>query len=188
MTPAYIKPTQQGLIEHYRYIAKETPIPIILYNVPSRTACDMQPETVKTLSQLSNIIAIKEATGQLDRLKKLISLECECDIFSGDDETAYEWMLNGAKGVISVTANVAPRLMSKLCEAALFDNQEIASAIQTQLLPLHQYLFKETNPIPVKWALSKLGKIHDELRLPLTSFSNAYHEQMMIILKQLAMV
>ncbi|KTD12204.1 4-hydroxy-tetrahydrodipicolinate synthase [Legionella jamestowniensis] len=188
MTPAYIKPTQEGLYQHYSAIAKAVAIPIILYNVPGRTACDLLPETVARLGKISNIIGIKEATGQMTRLQQILRL-CEgIDVYSGDDPTAAQWILAGAKGVISVTANVAARQMAKLADAA-FDNDPAGCLkINEQLMPLHQLLFVEANPIPVKWALSKMGLMNDELRLPLTSLSEEHYQALEQVLKNLQLI
>ncbi|KTC81643.1 4-hydroxy-tetrahydrodipicolinate synthase [Legionella brunensis] len=188
MTPAYIKPTQEGLYQHYSHIAHAVAIPIILYNVPSRTACDLMPETVARLAKISNIIGIKEATGQMTRLQQILRL-CEgLDVYSGDDVTAAQWVLAGAKGVISVTANVAARQMAKLADAA-FDNDHAGCLrINEQLMPLHQLLFVESNPIPVKWALSKMGLVQDELRLPLTSLSQEHHQALEQVLRNLQLI
>lgn len=177
MTPAYIKPTQEGLYRHYSQIAEAVPIPIILYNVPSRTACDLLPETVARLSHVSNIIGIKEATGQMTRLQHVLR-ECEgrIDVYSGDDLTAASWMLAGAKGVISVTANVAPMLMAKMCDAAIDDDQAACLRLQEQLMPLHQFLFVESNPIPTKWALYRMGLMSNEIRMPLTLLSKEHQQ------------
>lgn len=189
MTPAYIKPTQEGLYQHYHHIAEEAAVPIILYNVPGRTACDMLPETVARLSHISNIIGIKEATGSQDRLKHLLELcETRLDVYSGDDLTAAAWMLAGAKGVISVTANVAPKSMARLCDAAIDGIQADTVRIQEQLLPLHELLFIESNPIPVKWALQRMGLIEGELRLPLTSLSQAHHSELARVLQSLSLI
>ncbi|ARG98041.1 4-hydroxy-tetrahydrodipicolinate synthase [Legionella micdadei] len=186
MTPAYIKPTQEGLYQHYSAIANSVAIPIILYNVPSRTACDMLPETVARLAKISNIVGIKEATGQMARLQQILRTSQGCiDVYSGDDLTAAQWMLAGAKGVISVTANVAPRQMAKLCDAALDDDHAGCVRINEQLTKLHELLFVESNPIPVKWALSKMGLINDELRLPLTSLSIEHHQALEQVLRTL---
>ena len=189
MTPAYIKPTQEGLYRHYSLIAQAAAIPIILYNVPGRTACDMLPETVARLAKISNIIGIKEATGQMPRLQQILR-DCEgsLDVYSGDDETSASWMMAGAKGVISVTANVAPRLMAKMCQFALDNEPAECLRIHEKLLPLHQSLFVEANPIPTKWALSQMGKINNELRLPLTSLSEQYHGQLKDVLHKLELV
>jgi 4-hydroxy-tetrahydrodipicolinate synthase len=186
MTPAYIKPTQEGLYQHYKAIAEAVHLPIILYNVPSRTACDLLPETVVRLSVISNIVGIKEATGQLKRLKVLLKgLDGRLDVYSGDDPTAAEWILHGAKGVISVTANVAPKLMAKLADAALDKNKKLTKKLQAALLPLHRALFLESNPIPTKWALEQMDLIVNELRLPLTKLSAKYHESLLGTLRAL---
>lgn len=186
MTPAYIKPTQEGLYRHYSLIAQAVALPIILYNVPGRTACDLLPETVARLAKISNIVGIKEAIGQMPRLQHLCrETNHHLDILSGDDETAASWMLAGAKGVISVTANVAPRLMAKMAQYALDNQPADCLRIHEELLPLHKQLFMEANPIPVKWALSKMGKIKNELRLPLTPLSEQYHGAMNDILDKL---
>jgi 4-hydroxy-tetrahydrodipicolinate synthase len=186
MTPAYIKPTQEGLYEHYTHIASAVPIPIILYNVPTRTACDLLPETVGRLAHCSNIIGIKEATGTVERLTLLQKMtEGRIDIFSGDDPTAAEWMLAGAKGVISVTANVAPRLMAKLADCAIDANKTNCMDLHEQLLPLHRLMFVESNPIPVKWALYYLGLIENDIRLPLTPLTVANQNALREVLQAL---
>ncbi|WP_019218155.1 4-hydroxy-tetrahydrodipicolinate synthase [Legionella tunisiensis] len=189
MTPAYIKPTQEGLYQHYSHIANSVAMPIILYNVPSRTACDLLPETVARLAKISNIIGIKEATGQMTRLQQILrSCEASIDVYSGDDLTAAQWLLAGAKGVISVTANVAARHMAKLCDAGLDDEHADCLRLNEQLMPLHQLLFVESNPIPVKWALSRMGLLNDELRLPLTSLSEEHHQALEQVLRTLQLV
>ena len=189
MTPAYIRPTQEGLYQHYSKIAKAVPIPIILYNVPSRTACDLLPETVGRLIECSNIIGIKEATGNKERLLQLQKISSNrIDLYSGDDPSAAEWMLAGAKGVISVTANVAPKLMAKLADAALDGDKETCLHLHEQLKPLHELMFVETNPIPAKWALFRMGLIEDELRLPLTSLSASHHASLEEVLRRLNLV
>jgi len=176
MTPAYIKPTQEGLYLHYAHIAQAVPMPQILYNVPSRTACDMLPETVGRLAGFSNIVGIKEATGKLERINEIKQYtDGKLDLFSGDDPTAKDFMLKGGKGVISVTANVAPQLMVSLCSAALHQKVEEAEAIDSQLAELHKALFLESNPIPVKWALNKMGLIGEDIRLPLTFLSEKHY-------------
>jgi 4-hydroxy-tetrahydrodipicolinate synthase len=186
MTPAYIKPTQEGLYQHYMQIASAVPIPIILYNVPSRTACDLLPETVGRLAHCSNIIGIKEATGTMERLQLLQKMtEGRIDIFSGDDLTAAEWMLAGVKGVISVTANVAPRCMAKLADCAIDTDKTRCVAIHEQLLPLHRLMFVESNPIPVKWALHCLGLIENEIRSPLTPLTVANQNLLREVLQDL---
>jgi 4-hydroxy-tetrahydrodipicolinate synthase len=189
MTPAYIKPTQEGLYQHYLAVAKAAAIPIILYNVPSRTACDLLPETVYRLSSISNIIGIKEATGQLSRLQTILH-DCEghIDVYSGDDISAAEWMISGAKGVISVTANVAPALMAKMSHAALSGDHALSLQYHEQLAPLHEVLFVEANPIPVKWALTKMGLMSGEVRMPLTRLSDAHHPAVEQVLTALRLI
>ena len=173
VTPYYNKPTQEGLYQHFRFIAEAVDIPQILYNVPGRTACDMLPDTVVRLAEIDNIIGIKEATGDLQRARELIDrVGDRMAIYSGDDPTAVELILMGGKGNISVTANVAPRLMHELCEAALNGDAETARRLNEQLMPLHRKLFIESNPIPVKWALHEMGLIGDGLRLPMTRLSD----------------
>lgn len=176
VTPYYNKPTQEGLYRHYCTVADAVPIAQILYNVPGRTACDLKPETVRRLSEISNIVGIKEATGDLDRARAI--LECcgeSIDLYSGDDATAMGLMLLGGKGVISVTANVAPAAMRKMCEAALKGDAEAARAANAPLEKLHKALFLEANPIPVKWAVKELGLIEGGIRLPLTALSPQCH-------------
>ena len=186
MTPYYIKPTQEGLYRHYSQIAHAIPLPIILYNVPSRTALDLLPETVARLAAISNIVAIKEARGDMRRLQQLQRL-CgqRIDILSGDDITAASWLLAGAKGVISVTANLVPAEMASLCEAAHDGDHAGCLQIQKRLQDLHHILFIETNPIPVKWALHRLGWMSDEVRMPLTILSSAHHDPIEAVLKKL---
>lgn len=183
MTPAYIKPTQEGLYQHYATLASQVPLPIILYNVPSRTACDLLPETVARLANFSNIIGIKDATGKISRLQALLQT-CgdRIDVYSGDDLTAAEWLLAGAAGVISVTANVVPHAIVELYKLAQQHDIEQTLQKQAHLMPLHQALFLESNPIPVKWALQHLGLIHNELRLPLTPLSAQHHAPLQSLL------
>lgn len=179
VTPYYNKPSQQGLYEHYKLIAETVSIPIILYNVPGRTACDMLPETVARLAKIKNIIGIKEATGKLERATDIIKLcGSEFEIYSGDDATALDLMFLGAKGVISVTSNIAPKEMHEMCAAALSGDKATATRINTQLMPLHIKLFLEANPIPVKWALHQLGKIGLGIRLPLTVLDEKFHNEL----------
>lgn len=169
VTPYYNKPTQNGLYLHYKAVAEAVDIPQILYNVPSRTACDMLPETVARLSVIPNIVGVKEATGDLGRLARLQS-QCrdDFDLYSGDDATACEFMLRGGHGDISVTANVAPRLMQQMCAAALSGQRDEALAINARLDALHRDLFVQSNPIPVKWAVAEMGLSPRGIRLPLT--------------------
>ncbi len=172
VTPYYNKPTQEGLYQHYKTIAEAVAIPQILYNVPGRTACDMLPETTLRLAQIDNIVGIKEATGDLARAKLLIDSAPEgFAVYSGDDATATELMLLGGHGNISVTANVAPAAMARLCKLAMAGEVEQARDLNRQLDPLHQNLFLESNPIPVKWALHQMGMIGTGIRLPLTALA-----------------
>lgn len=177
VTPYYNKPTQEGLYRHHRAIAEAVAIPQILYNVPGRTAVDMLPGTVERLAPIDNIIAIKEATGDLDRARELID-RCgdQLDVYSGDDATAMELILLGGKANVSVTANVAPAEMHELCAAALAGDRDRAAAINDRLDILHRTLFIEANPIPVKWALFEMGLIPPGIRLPLTPLSEQYRE------------
>lgn len=185
VTPYYNKPTQQGLYLHHKAVAEAVPIPQILYNVPGRTACDMLPDTVARLAEIPNIIGIKEATGNLDRAAEILG-RCgdKMDLYAGDDATAMEVMLMGGKGVISVTANVAPRLMHEMCTAALAGDRTRAANINDRLMALHQDLFIESNPIPVKWALQQMGLIPPGIRLPLTPLSAAAHDRVRRALQQ----
>ncbi len=172
VTPYYNKPTQEGLYQHFKAIAEAVDIPQILYNVPGRTACDMLPETVIRLSSIANIVAIKEATGDLERAEQLINaLPADFAVYSGDDPTAIELILLGGKGNISVTANVMPAAMAKACEAALRAEAGEARALNETMVPLHAGLFVEANPIPVKWALYEMGLMDSGIRLPLTPLS-----------------
>ena len=189
VTPDYNKPTQEGLYPHHKAVAEAVAVPQILYNVPGRTAVDMLPETVERLAPIDNIIAIKEATGDMDRARRLIaSCGDRLDIYSGDDATAMELMLLGGKGNISVTANVAPQAMHDMCAAALAGDRETASAINTPLQALHESLFVESNPIPVKWALSEMGLIPAGIRLPLTPLASEYHETVRQALRQAGII
>lgn len=176
VTPYYNKPTQKGLIAHYQAVAEATQFPIILYNVPGRTGCDLLPETVITLSKIKHIIGIKEATGKIERIEQLRKA-CGNNfaIYSGDDPTGLEAILAGADGVISVTANVAPAKMHELCDAALNKNNTKATTLNNELALLHERLFLESNPIPTKWALQTMGKIEKGIRLPLLALDNAHH-------------
>ncbi|WP_428820491.1 4-hydroxy-tetrahydrodipicolinate synthase [Microbulbifer sp. MCCC 1A16149] len=176
VTPYYNKPTQEGLYQHFKAVAKAVDIPQILYNVPGRTAVDMLPETVQRLSAVSNIVGIKEATGDLERARQVIELVPEdFAVYSGDDATAIELMLLGGHGNISVTANVAPAAVAQMCEAALAGDAETARAINQRIDILHKTLFVESNPIPVKWALKEMGRIDSGIRLPLTGLSPEHH-------------
>ncbi len=175
VAPYYNKPQQEGLYQHYRYIAERVAIPQLLYNVPGRTAVDILPETVERLSDISNIVAIKEATGDLERAKELLE-RCgdRLDVVSGDDATAMELMLLGGKGNISVTANVVPAQMHDLCVAALAGDRQKAEEINAPLLDLHSKLFVESNPVPVKWLMHKMGFGSNTLRLPLVPLAEEH--------------
>lgn len=177
ITPYCNKPTQEGLYQHYKTIAEAVSIPLILYNVAARTACDLLPETVQRLSKISNIIGLKEGGGDLSRGRAL-KAACGEDfaLYSGDDSSSLMFMLQGGKGVISVTANVAPKAMREMCDAALSRQTDVAGERNARLMPLHKGLFLEANPIPVKWVLQKLGRIEGGIRLPLTPLSEQYHE------------
>ena len=169
VTPYYNKPTQEGLYLHFKAVAETVDIPQILYNVPGRTGCDMLPATVARLAKIPNIIGIKEATGNLQRLADIRALtDPGFLLFSGDDATSREFCLRGGNGVISVTANVAPRLMREMVAAALAGDRQLAEAIDAKLASLHRDLFIESNPIPAKWAVAELGLTHQGIRLPLT--------------------
>lgn len=185
VTPYYNKPTQEGLYLHHKAIAEAVKIPQILYNVPGRTACDMLPDTVVRLSSVPNIIGIKEATGNLDRAREILSrVRKDFLVYSGDDETAVELMLMGGKGDISVTANVAPAALSRMCALAMAGNATEARAINQKLMPVHKNLFVEANPIPVKWALKEMAMIGSGIRLPLTPLSEKYTAVVKDALKQ----
>ncbi|MCK5726224.1 MAG: 4-hydroxy-tetrahydrodipicolinate synthase [Thiotrichaceae bacterium] len=180
VTPYYNKPTQEGLYLHYKAVAEQVDIPQILYNVPGRTAVDLLPETVARLANIENIIAIKEATGDLERAQQLIDLCADrIDIISGDDGTAMELMLMGGKGDISVTANVVPEAMQIMCAAAIAGDRQRAEEINVHLEALHQQLFVEPNPIPVKWALHKMGYGGNVNRLPLTPMEANHHADLL---------
>lgn len=180
VVPYYNKPTQEGLYLHFRTIAETVDMPHILYNVPGRTGADMHNDTVLRLAQIPNIIGIKDATGNIERGSDLLQraallkgTQGDFAVYSGDDASTLALLLLGAHGTISVTANVAPRLMHEMCAAALNGEVDKARAINFRLLGLHRHLFIESNPIPVKWAVARMGKIRNMLRLPLTPLSTA---------------
>lgn len=169
VTPYYNKPTQQGLFLHFKAVAEAVDVPQILYNVPGRTACDMQADTAARLAEIPNIIGIKDATGDLERLKELQQLCPEgFKLYSGDDATGCEFLLRGGHGVISVTANVAPGLMNEMVSQALAGEREQAEAADARLAGLHKALFVESSPIPVKWAMHRMGLADKGIRLPMT--------------------
>jgi len=185
VVPYYNKPTQEGLYQHFKAIAEAVPeMSQMLYNVPGRTSCDMLNETVVRLADIPNIVAIKDATGDVPRGIELIkALNGRLAVYSGDDATAVELMLAGAKGNISVSANVAPAAMSAMCEAAIAGNREEAMRLHELLKPLSRKLFVEANPIPVKWALHRMGLISEGIRLPLTPLSEKFHGEVEEALK-----
>jgi len=177
VVPYYNRPTQEGLYRHFKAIAEAVDIPMIVYNVPGRTVCDMHNDTALRLAHVPNIVGIKDATGNLERGSDLIRLAPKgFGIYSGDDATALALTLLGGDGVISVTANVAPRAMSQMCKAAFAGDLPLARALNNQLLGLHRHLFVEANPIPVKWVLQQMGRIGGGIRLPLTPLSSSFHE------------
>jgi 4-hydroxy-tetrahydrodipicolinate synthase len=177
VTPYYNKPPQEGLLRHFSAAADVSAVPIILYNVPSRTAVDLLPGTIARLARHPRIAAIKEATGSLSRTREILSA-CppEFTVLSGDDATAIDLMAIGARGVISVTANVVPRRMHEACKAALSGDLAEARTIDARLQPLHKDLFVEANPVPVKWAMARMGIIGNAIRLPLVELATAHHE------------
>jgi len=185
VVPYYNKPTQEGLYQHFKAIAEAVPLAQILYNVPGRTVADMSNETIARLAIIDNIVGCKDATGDLERGKALVDL-CghQLTILSGDDPTALEYMKLGARGDISVTANVAPKLMSDMCAAALAGDFDLAKQIDAKLRGLHAKLFIESNPIPVKYAVSKMGYTANTLRLPLTPLSSELEAQVDEAMKQ----
>ena len=177
VVPYYNRPTQEGMYQHFRTIAEAVDLPVILYNVPGRTVADMSNETVLRLAKIPNIIGIKDATGNMARGTDLLRLvDPAFAVYSGDDATAMALMLCGGKGNISVTANVAPRAMHALCVAAMAGQVKEAITINNRLLPLHNNLFCEPNPLPVKWAMLEMGLIGSGIRLPLVPLSGGYHE------------
>jgi 4-hydroxy-tetrahydrodipicolinate synthase len=189
VVPYYNKPTQEGLYRHFRTIAEKVDLPVILYNVPGRTVADLANETTLRLAQVPGIIGIKDATADLGRGSELLRAlhgagKTDFAVYSGEDITALPLMLMGGHGVISVTANVAPRLMAEMCRAALAGDLARARACNDRLLPLHRKLFVEANPIPVKWALAEMGLIENELRLPLVPLSAAQHETVRAALRE----
>jgi len=185
VTPYYNKPTQEGLYLHHKAIAEAVDIEQILYNVPGRTAVDMLPETIARLAELPNIVGVKEATGELTRISQIRQLAGEgFAIYSGDDASAREAILLGANGDISVTANVKPAAMHAMCLAALAGDADAAAKLDGPLAGLHQNLFVEANPIPVKWALTQMGMMPDGIRLPLTRLSEAAQPAVLAAMKQ----
>ena len=193
VTPYYNKPTQEGLYQHYMLIANEVDLPQILYNVPSRTGCDLLTETVMRLVPHENIVGLKDATGDLTRLEETLSKlkvleENNFMLYSGDDPSATQFMLNGGSGTISVTANVVPSLIAEICTQALSGENKKAIELNLEIEKLNQILFVESNPIPVKWMLNRIGRIPGGLRLPLVELDNNFHEQAELILKELGLL
>ncbi len=176
VTPYYNKPTQEGLVQHFTAVAKGVSVPQILYNVPGRTALDMAPETTARLSRVDNIVGIKEAFGDPERIRHLVAITEDFMVVTGDDATACASMLAGGHGDISVTANVAPAEMADMCRAAIAGDKETAEAIDARIGALHVALFHESNPIPVKWALARMGRIGPALRLPLTVLDEQFQQ------------
>jgi 4-hydroxy-tetrahydrodipicolinate synthase len=189
VTPYYNKPTQEGLYQHYEKIANNVAIPQILYNVPGRTGCDLLPETVYRLSKITNIVGLKEATGDINRIKEINDkVNQKIDLFSGDDATSMDFIAAGGRGVISVTANVAPKLMHDMCQAALNNEVLKAKDLQSKLMPLHKSLFVESNPIPVKWALHEMGKISEGIRLPLTELGSSHRAIVVAAMQEVGII
>lgn len=179
VAPYYNKPVQEGIFQHFSTIADAVDKPIILYNVPGRTVADILPETVARLAAHPGICGIKEATGDIERLQHIKKLvPDDFMLYSGDDFTALEFMENGGHGVVTVSGNVAPRLMADMCRAALAGESDKAKALDEKLQPLNKALFLESNPIPLKWALAEMGLISPGIRLPLTPYAEQHHEQM----------
>lgn len=178
VSPYYNKPTQEGLYQHFKAVSEAAAIPQILYNIPGRTGSELMPETVARLAKIPNIVAIKQSSDSLQRLVDLLMLcENSMDILSGDDSLTIPYLLVGAKGLISVTANVAPKAVVALCKALESGNRSLAFKLNRQLMDLNKVLFVETNPIPVKWLLKDMGKIEGGIRLPLTELSEGYREK-----------
>ncbi len=193
VTPYYNRPSQEGLYRHYSYIADEVHLPQILYNVPSRTGCDLLTETVLKLVPHDNVVGLKDATGDLVRLEEALSGLAKLNrndfiLYSGDDPTATQFMLKGGSGTISVTANVVPSRIAEICNKALLGNSQIATKLDLELKELNEILFVESNPIPVKWILNRLGRIPGGLRLPLVELDNKFHDKTELILKELSLL
>jgi len=189
VTPYYNRPPQEGLYRHFSVVADASSVPMILYNVPSRTACDLLPETVERLAAHPQIIGIKDATGSIERGAEILA-RCGDDflLYSGDDASCRELIGIGAQGVVTVTGNVAPKLMREMVEAALSEDQARAAELDGSLAGLHQALFVEANPIPAKWALERLGLIGPGIRLPLTRLADAHHETMLAAMRRAGVI
>lgn len=176
VTPYYNKPTQEGLYQHYCAVANAVELPLLIYNVPGRAAVDISVDTLVRLSSISSIVGVKEASGNLQKAAEFFKACPNLSFYSGDDASSLAFMLQGGKGVISVTANVVPEAMAVMCGAALSHDINLAGEVNTKLMPLHKQLFVESNPIPVKWALQEMGWIKEGIRLPLTTLSEHYHQ------------
>ena len=180
VVPYYNKPTQEGIFRHYSAIADAVESPVLMYNVPGRTVADMLPETVGRLAQHGNIFGLKEATGDIDRLKQIQAVvDKKFMLYSGDDFTLRPFIEQGGHGVVTVSGNVVPRQVAMLCQLAMEGKVAEAKALDEMLQPLNKALFSESNPIPVKWAVSRMGLIEPHIRLPLTPYSEQYHEEML---------
>jgi 4-hydroxy-tetrahydrodipicolinate synthase len=193
VTPYYNKPTQEGLFRHYMQVADEVDLPQILYNVPSRTGCDLQNETVLRLIEHENIVGLKDATGDLKRQEDLLeelnnNRSEDFSLYSGDDPTATSFILNGGVGTISVTANIVPKIISEICELAFEGKSDEALDLDSKLKELNEILFIESNPIPIKWMLNRIGRITEGLRLPLCSLDEAHHFSAEKVLKDLKLL
>jgi 4-hydroxy-tetrahydrodipicolinate synthase len=193
VTPYYNKPTQEGLFRHYMQVADEVDLPQILYNVPSRTGCDLQNETVLRLIEHENIVGLKDATGDLKRQEDLLeelnkNRSEDFSLYSGDDPTATSFILNGGVGTISVTANIVPKIISEICELAFEGKSDEALDLDSKLKELNEILFIESNPIPIKWMLNRIGRITEGLRLPLCTLDEAHHFSAEKVLKDLKLL
>ncbi|MBL4796541.1 MAG: 4-hydroxy-tetrahydrodipicolinate synthase [Oleispira sp.] len=189
VTPYYNKPTQEGLYRHHEAIAKAVDLGQVLYNVPGRTAVDMLPETIARIAEIDQVIGVKEATGDLVRAQQVIDLVGnKIAVYSGDDATAYKMMLMGGHGNISVTANVLPKKMAELCRLSLAGKAEEAEALNAELMAMHDVMFSESNPIPVKWALHQMGRMTAGIRLPLTPLAEQYRNNLQEVLASFGLV
>ncbi len=189
VVPYYNRPTQEGMYQHFRKIAESVDLPAILYNVPGRTVADMSNETILRLAQVPGIVGVKDATGNIARGSDLIRLAPKTfAVYSGDDATAMALMFCGGQGNISVVANIAPRAMHELCEAAMNGEVARAVAVNNRMLPLHQKLFVEPNPVPVKWAMTQMGKIPSGIRLPLVPLAAEYHDTVRAAMRESGLV
>ena len=191
VTPYYNKPNQKGLIKHYEKIANSVDIKQVLYNVPSRTACDMSPETVETLSKHENIVGVKEAVDNVERIRQLVNISKKCknfSVLSGDDPTFMSSLIQGAHGVISVAANVIPNPISQICKYVKADKYDEAEKLNKLYDDLYGLLFVESNPIPLKWMMYKMGLIENSIRLPLTELDETFHDTTLSELKKLKLI